>query len=241
MYSRGFPSFEESSMPRFFLSTILLVAAFASGAALLTAAAQDKDCTRYVPSVGKTVRVPCNDSESAPPPASPPAAATPAAPPPAAAAPAVRPEDDKGIVGLRWKVSKATEALISTRNDAAFRDTYCTVYSISNWVRDMKNSREKENLIRESDALDQSLGERGRWIAAATNNELMNNILDEPIGDLPSPRIRDEPDGKAFIKAGKDWGLHCDCAQEPTLKRMLCCDACGAAEIERRARQLWTR
>jgi hypothetical protein len=75
-----------------------------------------------------------------------------------------------------------------------------------------------------------------------TNPKYMKGFLEvptvtEPV-QRPIPKLKDIPEGQAFLKARDSLHLVCRCAREADPpKRMLCCDSWDEATLRQRARE----
>jgi hypothetical protein len=199
--------------------------------------ADDPECTKYVPQVGKTVRVPCEDASS-PPPSSAPAAAPSA--PAAAAPPAPRGRELAGADRLKNNLVEMTQAINSASGDASFRDSFCTMVAAAKFMHEEKDKKVVGRLQADHSALEQQLGERGRLLYSATLTEPLNTILGTPVDDaLPATRLEETPEGQTFLNARDAFvrKMNCSCAREGTTKRLYCCDSCDNETLRRRAEE----
>lgn len=199
--------------------------------------ADDPECTKYIPQVGKTVRVPCEDANSPPPSGVP--AATPSAP--AAEAPsAPGGRELSGADRLKKHLVDMTQVINSAWGDASFRDSFCTMVAAAKFIHEEKDKKVVARLQADHSALDQQLGERGRLLNAATVTEPLNTMLATPVDDaLPAKRLKDTPEGQTFINARDAFvrKMKCSCAREETTKRLYCCDSCDNETLRRRAEE----
>lgn len=213
---------------------VLLLIIFSFGVA---AGADNLECSKYVPQVGKTVRVPCEEASSPPPSSAP--AATPSVPA-AAAPPAPRGRELEGADKLKKNLVELTQAINSATGDAGFRDSFCTMLATGQYIREEKDKKVVGRLQADHSALEQQLGERGRLLYSATLTEPMNTILGTPVDDaLPATRLKETPEGKTFVSARDALvrKMSCSCAREGTSKRLYCCDSCDNETLRRRAEE----
>ena len=179
--------------------------------------ADDPECTKYVPQVGKTVRVPCEDANSPPPP---------------------RGRELAGADRLKKNLVEMTQAINAASGDAGFRDSFCTMVAAAKFMHEEKDKKVVARLQTDHAALEQQLGERGRLLYSATLNEPMNTILGTPVDDaLPATRLKETPEGQTFVSARDALlrKMNCSCAREGTSKRLYCCDSCDNETLRRRA------
>jgi hypothetical protein len=191
------------------------------------AAADDVECTRYVPAVGKIVRVPCdepstgNDDPSHPP-----------------AAPVIQltPAQLDKTAPLRDQLRQLAEALRSAENDSAFRDSYCTALAMASVVQNTRNRRERKKLFDETIAMQAKLGERGRLVTAAMTKPVTESLLDSPIDQASTgAHLRDTQEGQAFIKVRDRFKITCACMRQSSApKRVVCCDSCSLDALKER-------
>jgi hypothetical protein len=209
-----------------FAALLLIISNFG-----IAVAADDPECTKYVPQVGKTVRVPCEEA-NAPAPSN-----TPAAPP---SAPAPRGRELAGADRLKKNLVEMTQAINSAWGDASFRDSFCTMVAAAKFMREEKDKKVVARLQTDHAALEQQLGERGRLLYSATLNEPLNTILGTPVDDaLPATRLKETPEGQTFVSARDALvrKMNCSCAREGTSKRLYCCDSCDNETLRRRAQE----
>lgn len=204
--------------------------------------AAEEDCTRYVPSIGKTIHVPCEQATS--PPAAPAATPAPVAPvaqpaiPELPVAPAI-PDDDKGVGGLKRKIAKMTEVLNAARDDQDFRNTFCEFAANGKRYSEASSEEEKEWALSQNAELDRTMGERGRWAITAHDSEVMKKVFAVPTGD--GLTMWETPEGKEFVKAQSAFRLTCNCMLEPRPPRRLsCCERCDEKAMKARAARDWT-
>lgn len=202
------------------------------------AAAAERECMNFIPSVDKLVAVECSDSQAAAPPAERPAPA-----PPAAAVQTPKPYKDATLEKLRTRMVEWTGALASASADADFRDTYCTAKGTALLIHQEKNNkRQHQRRWDEHVALEAKLGQRGNLVYQALDDKLMKFFLGTPVDDaLPSTRFEQTPEGVAFVRARKALNLSCQCMREENPpKRMICCDSCGNETLEARFTQAFS-
>lgn len=183
-------------------------------------AAEDVECTRYVAAVGKIVRVPCDDSGA------PDRSGSESLPGPTVH---LTPAELEKAAPLRSQLVQLSEAIKSAEGDAAFRDSYCTAAEMASLIRGAKNRRERKKLFDETVAMQARLGERGRLVSAALTKPVTDALLDTPINEAGGgPRLRDTPEGRAFLQARDRFQLSCACMRERRPPgRIRCCDSCS--------------
>lgn len=193
----------------------------------LTVAAEDVECTRYVAAVGKIIRVPCDDSGS------PDRKGSESEPGPTVH---LTPAELEKAAPLRNQLVQLSDAIKSAEGDAAFRDSYCTAVEMASLVRSAKNRRERKKLFDETIAMQARLGERGRLVSAALTKPVTDALLDTPINEAGGdPRLRDTPEGRAFLQARSRFRLSCACMREMRAPgRIRCCDSCSLDVLKTR-------
>jgi hypothetical protein len=175
-------------------------------------AAEEVECTRYVPAVGKIVRVPCDDGRA-------PGAGTQSDRTPATH---FTPAELDKVAPLRSQLTQLAEALRSAEGDRAFRDSFCTALSMAGLVQSTRNRKER-------------LGERGRLASAALTKATTEPLLDAPVNETSGSRVRDTPEGVSFISVRDRFHLACSCLRDRRPpKRLVCCDNCGLGELKSR-------
>ncbi len=209
----------------------LLLLSVSAFAVCTAAPAAELACSRYVPAVDKLVAVPCEEFEASVPPAP-----VPPAPPPAAG--------EDGLSPI-FKFTKAlgttvledmTTALLEAKADTPFRETYCTMNATAQLLHQEKDQSEARRLQSEHAALEAQLGERGKRVYMALQDEdRVTVMLATPVVAAPYTSIRQTPVGQAFLKARDGLRMSCNCMREESPpKRMICCDACSKEALQAR-------
>lgn len=187
--------------------------------ARVAAAAEDLDCKKYDPAVGKVVSVPCGEPA-----------------PGAAAAPTA--QEDKTLTKLKKNLVELTGSLKSASGDAEFRDSFCTLMGTGQWLREVKEKEVQQRLTKEHEALDAKLGDRGRNIYTALSQDVMKMVLDTPVDNSSEHRLEQTSEGQAFLKARDGLHLACNCMREPELpKRIVCCDSCSQEALQQKGNE----
>jgi hypothetical protein len=188
-------------------------------------AAEEVECTRYVPAVGKIVRVPCDDGRA-------PGAGTQSDRTPATH---FTPAELDKVAPLRSQLTQLAEALRSAEGDRAFRDSFCTALSMAGLVQSTRNRKERKKLFDETILMQARLGERGRLASAALTKATTEPLLDAPVNETSGSRVRDTPEGVSFISVRDRFHLACSCLRDRRPpKRLVCCDNCGLGELKSR-------
>ena len=188
-------------------------------------AAEEVECTRYVPAVGKIVRVPCDDGHA-------PDAGAPTAPTPAMH---FTPAELDKVASLRSQLTQLADALRSAEGDVGFRDSYCTALSMASLVRGTRSRRERKKLFDETIVMQARLGERGRLVSVALTKPMTDPLLDTAVSEASGSRLRHTPEGMSFISVRDRFQLNCSCLGDGRPpKRMVCCDNCGLGELKTR-------
>lgn len=215
-------------------------------------AAEEGDCTRYVPSVGKVIRAPCDDGAAKSAPPASPSAPDAAAPTPFAVSPSgteiLDPDPEtnaklqRELADMKSKLNEYTEALNSASADAEFRDSYCTMQGVGQWMHQVKEKTAKDRLLAEHIALEKKLGVLGKKVYTAQQDDVMRLLLSMPITmSAYGKRMDQTPEGHTFIRTRHEFRMACTCVSEPELpRRILCCDACDQDELQAKARRHWT-
>lgn len=209
---------------------MLLLLLWVSAACRATAA--EVECMKYVPAVDKNVAVPCEEFKPAPVAAESPAP-VPAASPPAATTPATTTYEEE-VAPLKKQLTEMTDALTEAKADTPFRETFCTLNATAQLLHQQKNQSEIKRLQNEHVALEAKVGERGKLVYTAMQEEIMDMVLGTPVDDaVPSTRLRQTTEGQAFVKARDALHLTCNCMYEAVPpKRMFCCDACSQEALK---------
>jgi hypothetical protein len=208
---------------------VLLAALLLMFSILAIAAAGERECMRYVPGVDKLVAVECDELEKTAPPVE---HAAPVEAPAAAPAPATG-RDLEESANLKEEAVELTEALTSAAGDADFRDAYCTLYAAGYQLRRQKDQSEVQQLQDQHSALEKKVGERGRLVRSALAEPAMSIKLGSPADDAtPGTRLRDTPEGQAFLKARDGLRLQCRCLRDKHDQHLVCCDSCDLQALE---------
>ena len=188
-------------------------------------AAEEVECTRYVPAVGKIVLVPCDDGRTRD------AGAQSVPAPDMHFTPA---ELDK-VAGLRHQLSQLAGALRSAEGDREFRDSFCTALTMASVVQSTRNRKERKKLYDETIVMQARLGDRGRLLTAALTKAVTDPVLDAPVNEASGSRLRHTPEGVAFISVRDRFQLTCSCLRERRPpRRLACCDNCAVDELKSR-------
>lgn len=211
------------SMRRLFVVVGLAYALSQGGAHC--AGAEEVECTRFVPAVGKIVRVPCDEGRE------PDAGARSED---AAAMPFTPAELDK-VAPLRSQLTQLADALRAAEGDRVFRDSFCTAVSMAALVQSTRSRKERKKLFDETIVMQAKLGERGRLVSAALTKPVTDPVLDAPVNEASGSRVRNTPEGIAFIRVRDRFQLACSCLRERRPpRRLMCCDNCGLADLKTR-------
>ena len=198
------------------------------------AAAAELTCMKYVPAVDKNIPVPCDEfKRSAPPAPAPPTPPSTASP---AAAPATKTFDDP-LASLKKKLATMTTALTEAKADTAFRETFCTLNATAQVLHQQTDQSEIKRLQNEHIALEAKVGERGKWVYTALQEKLMEGVLGTPVDDaVPSTKLRQTPEGQAFLQARDGLHMSCNCMYEASPpNRLVCCDSCDQDTLKAKA------
>jgi hypothetical protein len=189
------------------------------------AAAEEVECTRYVPAVGKIVRVPCDDGRA-------PNVGAQTAPAPAMH---FTPAELDKVAPLRSQLTQLADALRSAEGDREFRDSFCTALSMATLVQSTRNRKERKKLFDETIVMQAKLGDRGRLASAALTKATSEPLLDALVNEATGSRLRHTPEGVAFISVRDRFHLACSCLRDRRPpKRLVCCDNCGLGELKSR-------
>ena len=188
-------------------------------------AAEEVECTRYVPAVGKIVRVPCDDGRA--PDAGAQSDGTPAM--------HFTPAELGKVAPLRSQLTQLAEALRSAEGDRVFRDSLCATFAMARVVQSTRSRRERKKVFDETIVMQSKLGERGRLVSAALTKPVIDSLLDTPVNEASGSRLRHTPEGVAFISVRDRFELNCSCLRDrrPPL-RLVCCDNCGLGSLRER-------
>lgn len=166
-------------------------------------------------------------------------------PPPSNKAPAVaavEPADkpasgEDRLASIKKQVTEMTTTLLQAKEDTPFRETFCTMMATAQLLHQQKDQSEVQRLQNEHAALETKVGERGKLVHTALQSQLMDMVLGTPVDDaVPGTRLRETPEGEAFVKARDGLRMSCNCLREEVPpKRMICCDACDQRTLQRKA------
>jgi hypothetical protein len=187
--------------------------------------AEEVECTRYVPAVGKIVRVPCDDGRA------------PELEAQSDRTPAMHftPAELAKVAPLRNQLTQLADALRSAEGDRVFRDSFCTALSMAALVQATRSRRERKKLFDETIVMQAKLGERGRLVSAALTKPTTDPLLDAPVNEASGSRLRHTPEGVSFISVRDRFQLACSCLRDRRPpKRLVCCDNCGLGELRAR-------
>ena len=188
-------------------------------------AAEKVECTRYVPAVGKIVRVPCDDGRA--PDAGAQSDQTPAM--------HFTPAELAKVAPLRSQLTQLAEALRSAEGDRVFRDSFCTALAMAQLVQSTRSRRERKKLFDETIVMQARLGERGRLVSAALTKSATEPVLDAPVNEASGSRLRHTPEGVAFIGMRDRFQLACSCLRDRRPpRRLVCCDNCTPSDLNAR-------
>ena len=193
--------------------------------------AAELQCMKYVPAVDKNIPVACDEFKTAAAPAP-----APPSPPPVAAA-AAAPATDPHLAKIIKTVAELTTSLNEAKGDAGFREKFCTMNATAQILHQQTDKREIERLQNAHAALEEKVGQRGKDVFTALQDQLMDMILGTPVDDaVPSTELRQTAEGQAFIKARDGLHLSCNCMYEPSPPhRLVCCDSCDQNALKAKA------
>lgn len=203
------------------------------------AASGGRQCIKYIPAVDINVAVECEELVQAAPAPRPPASPAPAeaGPPPKVSVPATK---TYPLTAIKRQLAAMTTALTEAKADTAFRESFCTMHVAGKIMHreEVKKDRDEVNrLVKQHEAHEAKVGDRGRWVYTALQEETMAGVLGTAVDDgIPSTRLRQTPEGQAFLEArdSLQQTMSCNCMYDKPTGRLFCCDSCNQEALKAR-------